>query len=120
MFSEAFVCSRGGADRHPRGRPQSLWRETPWMENPYLLDGTPPHPVMTASGNHCSGWYGSYWNAFLLKDIFIWKCFLALVESTWWLLLAFFPQNFGMLWEMELRHFMNTSCVMVTLKPFML
>ena len=119
MFSEAFVCSRGARQTAPGETPIPLEGD-PLDGEPLPPGWNPPHPVMTASGNHCSGWYGSYWNAFLLKDIFIWKCFLALVESTWWLLLAFFPQNFGRLWGMKLRHCMNTSCVMVTLKPFML
>ena len=46
MFLEAFVFSGGG-----------------WADPPLEADLR----VLTSSGGHCSGWYASYWNAFLLE-----------------------------------------------------
>ena len=54
MFSEASVILFTG------GRP--TWGVV-WLGG---LHGTPPPPVVTCSGGHCTGWYASYWNALLL------------------------------------------------------
>ena len=42
--------------------PLSPLRADPSME-------ADPRPVRTSSCSHCSGWYASYWNTFLLRSI---------------------------------------------------
>ena len=51
MFSQESVCTQGGGGVHP---PRQKADTTPrWADTPPPADG------------HCSGWYASYWNAFL-------------------------------------------------------
>ena len=92
MFSQASVIlSMGGGvpGRHtPWADPPGQTPDThPWVDTPSgkiplgrhappaqcMLGYTPPcpvhagiHPPPVHAGIHCSGWYASYWNAFLL------------------------------------------------------
>ena len=51
-------------------------RDSPWTEIPpgrdVPLDRDPPL-VLTSSGSHRSGWYASYWNAYLFSFSFVSK-----------------------------------------------
>ena len=64
-----------GADHHPGQTPP--WADTPWEQTPIPRADTPPwsrHPQsrQPPTSNACweirttSGWYTSYWNAYLL------------------------------------------------------
>ena len=76
MFSEAsvilFTWVEGGRKR-PLGSDPPLDRDS-WtdpLERTWDQIGSdvihpPPPPVLTSSGDHCSGRYASYWNAFFL------------------------------------------------------
>ena len=83
-FLEAFVFSGGGCwaeppreadpsleadsplEANPPSEADPTQRQTPPLEaDPFPLDADPR--VLTSSGGHCSGWYASYWNAFLLE-----------------------------------------------------
>ena len=60
--------------RHPQADTHNpLGRHPPWVNTPWAHThlGTPPpvHAGIHTSlppGGHCSGWYASYWDAFLL------------------------------------------------------
>ena len=81
-------CSQGGVhlrDKHPSGQtPPSrhpLWADTLLSRHPIGRHPPPTgqtHPMgrKPCKDSHCSGWYTSYWNAFLFKQ-FTLMCFVA-------------------------------------------
>ena len=79
MFSEVFlshsVHMRGAEPAQLQPPRQTPWRQTPCRQTPeaHPLVGAPQEAnplVVTSSCGYCSGWYASYWNAFLFHLIF--------------------------------------------------
>ena len=52
------------ADRHPQA--DTPGQKPPWADTP----GQTRPQADTSSNGHCSGWYASYWNAFLFSQNF--------------------------------------------------
>ena len=83
MFSEGPVHSQGRG-----GSP--LWRMTHWIDNPLdnnpSLDRDPPgqrppdRVFLDRRGDHCSGWYASYWNALLWFMFNLQSCTYTLIQ----------------------------------------
>ena len=80
-----FFSQDGGvAGRHPLDR-HPLWADTPWADTHLPWAETPPErypqaetPLWTDTPSQrdgkWSGWYASYWNAFLFGKIFAENC----------------------------------------------
>ena len=89
IFSQAPVILSTGGGVFPLGRPPLLgrhplgrhlpgqtppWADTPQADTPlgrHPRSQTPPWADTPHRDDHCSGWYTSYWNAFLLINIFL-------------------------------------------------
>ena len=104
MFSEAFVilftgvCLRGYL-------PSGGWFASgvrglhPGDLSPWVGWGClPTHLVLTSSGGHCTGWFASYWNAFVFKYT-LWLVCLVLFEKWQTKLLYFISSDVDGLWK---------------------
>ena len=65
MFSQACV-----KNSIHRGEVYIPPRQTPTGQTPPTPGRHPPGQTLPPSDSHCSGRYASYWNAFLLEDVF--------------------------------------------------
>ena len=67
MFSQ--VCVKNPVhtgEVHTPGQTPPPWEDTPYQADTPLARQTPPW-ADTLQDGYCSGWYASYWNAFLLN-----------------------------------------------------
>ena len=75
MCSQVFVCPSGGHGNPPEADPHILETDPPWKEHGIRHEVTLyPSQVLTSSVGYWSGWYASYWNAYLSDYVYCFLC----------------------------------------------